>query len=288
MRDPGLQTLIVELAAETNGVVVVSTCARVADIEGWEGSSVVSHPLDHLSIEAGTVLLQHIGVDGDGEELGKAVEEVAGHALSVTLVGKYVVNAANGHIRDRFEIGLPRFDLVVADHDDAEAANDDEPAKGSSTPLAAAVTPDVNEMGQTIAPHAGEKRDPTRVSRTFSRIMQRYEIWLSGLQDREGDVEVSGRLALEIARLTGLFDRPITAGEFAALVGRGDGEESRAKAQRRAGRTLRLCVFARGQCDSRLDGSGEHRERGRSESGDRSSGRVRPDHESDRLADPSV
>ena len=48
--------------------------------------------------------------------------------------------------------------------------------------------------------------------------MDRYVVWLSGLADREGDVEVSGRLALEVVRLTGLFDRPITAGEFAALV----------------------------------------------------------------------
>ena len=76
-----------------------------------------------------------------------------------------------------------------------------------------------NLTGQTIAPRAGQKRNPTHVSKTFSRILQRYEVWLSGLQDRAGDVEVSGRLALEIARLTGLFDRPITAGEFAALVG---------------------------------------------------------------------
>ena len=181
VRDPGLQALVVELAGNMNGLVVISTRARVQDISGWEGTSVVSHELDHLSEQAGSTLLVEIGVQGTEEELAEAVREVDGHALSITLVGKYVVFAASGHIEDRREIGL-------------------------------------HEMGQTLAPEAGQRRNPARTSQTFDRIMQRYEVWLSGLRDGEGDVEVSGRLALEIVRLTGLFDRPITAGEFAALV----------------------------------------------------------------------
>jgi hypothetical protein len=229
VRDPGLQAMIVELAAsvafrsakdahagdatfaerKATFLTVISTRARVADIEGWEGSSVISHPLDHLSVDAGVALLKEIGVNGDDEELGEAVQEVGGHALCVTLVGKYVVNAVSGHVHDRFEIGLPRIDLVRTERE----SDEDE-----STQLVTAVTPDVQQMGHTLAPSAGQKRNPKHVARTFSRIMDRYEVWLSGLKDREGDVEVSGRLALEIVRLTGLFDRPITAGEFAALV----------------------------------------------------------------------
>jgi len=251
VRDPGLQAMIIELAASSgraqavrsvppsalpdglrrsattsgNQLTVISTRARVADIEGWEGSSVVSHPLDHLSVDAGVALLKEIGVNGDDEELGEAVQEVGGHALSVTLVGKYVVNAASGHVNDRFEIELPRIDLVRTGRESDEFSEQQD----ESTELVPAVTPDVQQMGHTLAPTAGQKRNPTHVARTFSRIMDRYAVWLSGLADREGDVEVSGRLALEIVRLTGLFDRPITAGEFAALVGRVERRETRAR-----------------------------------------------------------
>jgi len=61
--------------------------------------------------------------------------------------------------------------------------------------------------------------------------MQRYEVWLSSLQDREGDVEVSGRPSGSGDRPSdGFFDRPITVGEFAALVGEFD-EKAHTKAQ---------------------------------------------------------
>ena len=113
IRDPGLQALIRELASRNTGLLVISTRARIRDIVGRENSSVVSHSLDYLSIAAGTELLKEIGVQGTDEELGVAVEEVGGHALSVTLVGKYVKRAANGHIEDRYEIGIPRVDLVA-------------------------------------------------------------------------------------------------------------------------------------------------------------------------------
>ena len=210
IRDPGLQALIRELASRNTGLLVISTRARIRDIVGRENSSVVSHSLDYLSIAAGTELLKVIGVQGTDEELGVAVEEVGGHALSVTLVGKYVTRAANGHIEDRYEIGIPRVDFV--------ARSPDENTEDATDSLHTAVTPDVVEIGKTLVPGAGERRNKDHVAKTFSRIMKRYEVWLSGLQDREGDFEVRGRLALEIVRLTGLFDRPITAGEFVALI----------------------------------------------------------------------
>ncbi len=49
------------------------------------------------------------------------------------------------------------------------------------------------------------------------RVIERYELWLSGKLAGEADVTESGRAALEVLRLMGLFDRPVTAGEFAAL-----------------------------------------------------------------------
>ena len=215
IRDPGLQALIVELAARNAGLVVISTRARIKDIEGHRNSSVVSHTLDFLSTDAGTALLKEIGVTGTDKELGLAVEEVSGHALSVTLVGKYICHAEGGDIVRRFEIGLPRTDLVPAKPNELGKVDENDETATHNL-LSTAVTPDVIQIGKTLA--SGNRRNRSHVAKTFSRIMRRYEIWLSGLQDFEGDVEVNGRLALELARLTGLFDRPITAGEFAAIV----------------------------------------------------------------------
>ena len=182
IRDPGLAALVRELAAGTNGLVVISTRVQVQDIEGWEDSSVRYHELDHLSVEAGSALLKEIGVRGSDEQIAAAVDEVNGHALAVNLLGTFLCHARNGHVENRHEIGL-------------------------------------REMGLALAPEAGRGRNPDHAAKTFDRIMARYELWLSGLEDREGTVDRSGRVALEILRLTGLFDRPITAGEFAALLG---------------------------------------------------------------------
>ena len=125
-------------------------------------------------------------------------------------MGKYVTRAANGHIEDRYDIGIPRVDLVARSPvEDTEVATDS---------LQTAVTPDVVEIGKTLVPGAGERQNKDHVAQTFSRIMKRYEVWLSGLKDWEGEIEIRGRLALEIVRLSGLFDRPITAGEFVALI----------------------------------------------------------------------
>ena len=182
IRDPGLQALVRELATGMNGLLVISSRAQVADIEGWEGSSVQRHALDHLSVAAGSVLLRQIGVTGSDEEIAAAVWEVDGHALAINLLGTFVCHARSGKIADRHDIGL-------------------------------------RQIGQTMAPDAGAQRNPTHTAATFTRIMKRYELWLAGLEIRGGDVDKSGQLALEILRLTGLFDRPITAGEFAALLG---------------------------------------------------------------------
>ncbi|MGZ0166657.1 MAG: tetratricopeptide repeat protein [Planctomycetales bacterium] len=66
--------------------------------------------------------------------------------------------------------------------------------------------------------------------------MQRLELWLSGKfkarQTKDAaapfvpsEIKQRGRISLEILRLTGLFDRPITMGEFVALL-KGDATDS--------------------------------------------------------------
>ena len=55
----------------------------MADIDGWEGSSVVSHPLDHLAVDAGVAFLKEIGVKGTTNSLARTSKKLgAMHFLS--------------------------------------------------------------------------------------------------------------------------------------------------------------------------------------------------------------
>ena len=128
-----------------------------------------------LSRAAGVHLLKTLGVQGselrnlpsgDGQEqvneFEKLVEDVKGHALTLTLLGSYLHDAHAGDIRQR--------DLVKLEEADAE------------------------EQGG----HA-------------FHVMAAYERAFV----KEGD---KGQRALAILRLLGLFDRPMTADCFEALL----------------------------------------------------------------------
>jgi hypothetical protein len=61
-------------------------------------------PLEHLSPEAGALLLRNLGVEGTDKEILKAVQEYDGHALALTLLGNYIKSVFKGDIRKRDRI----------------------------------------------------------------------------------------------------------------------------------------------------------------------------------------
>jgi len=186
IRDPGLSALIRELATRIDGLCVISTRERVQDIEWLErtpdkSGPVTTVPLESLSPESGSELLKKLKVKGSTEQREEASREVRGHGLALTLLGNYLREAHAGDLEARHDIGL------------LDAALDDE--QGG---------------------HA-------------KRMMQQLELWLSGKfkvrQTKDAgapfvpaEIKQSGRISLEILHLTGLFDRPITMGEFVALL----------------------------------------------------------------------
>lgn len=107
IKDPGLCCLVKELAAGNNGLCVLTTRLKVDDIEHHIGSSVRHVSLEHLSDEAGAQLLKQLGVNGSDDELKLAAREYDGHALALTLLGRYLTIAHDGNIgkRDR----IPRL-----------------------------------------------------------------------------------------------------------------------------------------------------------------------------------
>lgn len=87
IRDPGLRTLLEELAKGHPGLCVVTTRERLVDLAEVNEPAVLHRDLDQVSRLAGRALLRVARVRGDDRELEAAVDDVGGHALAVSLLG---------------------------------------------------------------------------------------------------------------------------------------------------------------------------------------------------------
>jgi tetratricopeptide (TPR) repeat protein len=112
IRDPSLQSLLLELAAFNSGLCVITTRLPIADIADHERTSAPRRDLEHLSNDAGAKLLQALGAKGDDDELRKASEEFDGHCLALTLLGSYLTDACRGDVRRRTELSEHLIDDV--------------------------------------------------------------------------------------------------------------------------------------------------------------------------------
>ncbi|NQE46329.1 hypothetical protein C5S31_09945 [ANME-1 cluster archaeon GoMg2] len=102
--DPGLQSLVRELANYNPGLCVITTRLDVDDIKDFRGTSVENKHLEYLSDEVGMDLLKHLGVKGADDELKQAVREFDGHALAMMLLGTYLSIVYKGDVRKRDRI----------------------------------------------------------------------------------------------------------------------------------------------------------------------------------------
>jgi len=101
IKDPGLQSLVRELANHNSGLCVITTRLGVDDLKGFTGTTVENRHLEHLSLEAGIQLLKHLGVKGADDEIKQAVRDFDGHALALMLLGTYLSIVYNGDVRKR-------------------------------------------------------------------------------------------------------------------------------------------------------------------------------------------
>jgi len=104
IKDPGLTSLLRELARQNPGLVVISTRLAVDDLKDFIGSTALEIDLEALSQEAGAEYLKHLEVDGTVEERKEAAKDFGGHALALTLLGRYLKVVHRGDIRKRREI----------------------------------------------------------------------------------------------------------------------------------------------------------------------------------------
>ena len=104
IKDPGLQSLIRELANHNPGLCVITTRLDVDDLKDFIGTTVANKHLEHLSDEAGMELLKYLGVKGADDVLKQAVREFDGHALALMLLGTYLSIVYNGDVKKRDRI----------------------------------------------------------------------------------------------------------------------------------------------------------------------------------------
>lgn len=110
LKDQGIAALLKGLAQQSRGLCLVTTRYSVPDLKAFRQSTAPEVALTRLSREAGIDLLRRLGVKGHAPELAALVKDFKGHALTLTLLGRYLRRAFQGDIRQRDRLKLQKAD----------------------------------------------------------------------------------------------------------------------------------------------------------------------------------
>jgi tetratricopeptide (TPR) repeat protein len=110
LKDQGIAALLRALAAASHGLCVVTTRYSVPDLKAFWQTTAPEVKLLRLSRDAGVHLLKTLGVRGTAQEFEKLVEDVKGHALTLTLLGGFLQRAFHGDIRQRDRVQFEKAD----------------------------------------------------------------------------------------------------------------------------------------------------------------------------------
>jgi hypothetical protein len=116
LKDAGLSALLKGLAANNRGLCVVTTRYSIPDLNAYRHTTAPETKLLRLSKDAGVLLLKLRGVKGVQAEYEMLVEDVKGHALTLNLLGSYLVEAHAGDIRKRDLVKLEDADEEQGGH----------------------------------------------------------------------------------------------------------------------------------------------------------------------------
>jgi len=116
-RAGSMLALLRALSDAMDGLCVISSRLDVTDLS----ASDVCHPvlrinLEALSTEAGRALLTHCGVKGTDSELNAAVAQYDGHALALTLLGRYLADFFGGDAAGRGAIPILPRPMLLGNH----------------------------------------------------------------------------------------------------------------------------------------------------------------------------
>lgn len=88
--NPAVALLVKELAADMNGLCIITSRILASDISTYEGARVKTTVLNRLSDNACIKMLKRSGIQGAHEEYLGAISDYAGHPLSISLLGGYL------------------------------------------------------------------------------------------------------------------------------------------------------------------------------------------------------
>ncbi len=129
LRAPGVKALLQHLAsAGQTGMCLLTSRERLSDLAEYEcndshpGGAVLRRDLGNLGEQDGAKLLHRLGANKAGaaaigpedEELKQASREVKGHALTLSLLGRYLKLAYAGDIRRRDQVDFQEADAETA------------------------------------------------------------------------------------------------------------------------------------------------------------------------------
>jgi hypothetical protein len=130
LKDQGLAGLLKGLAAASHGLCIVTTHYSLPDLRAFWQTTSPEVKLRRLSREAGVHLLETLNVKGskrrdipvddddpDSEKVNeceKLVEDVKGHALTLTLLGSFLYRAFRGVISKRDRVKFKKADEKIA------------------------------------------------------------------------------------------------------------------------------------------------------------------------------
>ncbi|MFT5843587.1 MAG: tetratricopeptide (TPR) repeat protein/transcriptional regulator with XRE-family HTH domain [Pseudohongiellaceae bacterium] len=103
IENPAVSLLLRELAANNNGLCIITSRLSVSEFESFSDGRIRSLHLERLSNEEGVQFLSAMGIYGDENELRSAVEVYSGHPLCLSLLAGYlgVVHDSNvSHFKD--------------------------------------------------------------------------------------------------------------------------------------------------------------------------------------------
>ena len=114
LKDDGISELLKGLAATNLGLCVVTTRYAIPDLRAYWQTTSPMHQLPRLSTADGVRLLRSIGVKtGSRADFEKLVEDMDGHALTLQILGQFLVRAYHGDIRRRDRISLEKVDAKI-------------------------------------------------------------------------------------------------------------------------------------------------------------------------------
>ena len=98
LKDQAMQALLEALADQNQGLCLVTTRYRVANLNIFQGKTVHSLALENLDDEAGAKLLQTFELDATKSLLQEVSRQFEGHALALNLLGAYIRDAWEGDV----------------------------------------------------------------------------------------------------------------------------------------------------------------------------------------------